>query len=495
MRRHRAAIAAAACVLLLPELGCLSAGTGLAAQDSDTAVRSQAEAEGDANAAAEVVTAAATITVKPEQWGVSTQCIGGTEGNARFDIADLLDCGLNTLRIYGDMSRFEPTDDDAKYGSPSIAQIRADPSIIPWKRWDEVMDSAYAPNVPQVTWRSMFEDLKRGKVRTVISLRNRDTNLNPSWSPAVPQTEADWNEWWEYVFAMAYWLNVRNDYRVDDFEVLNEPDNSPQQGWLGTREQYCEMVKMSSEALDHVYRTYLPGRTYHVHAPATAGPGWVPGVLAEAGGSFDSLNVHNYAWWDKGEFVRKMHRRLAESGHPDYPIWLSEWGTYDVSYDELYMGLAVAENLIRFSQPQDDYVYGSHIFSFYDWVYDSGTGWGVITGEGKRHATYYALRLVIRALAGGKPTFEATTDPRELHAIATRDPDGKVNLLVLNWSETVSYHARADLSGLLTTGTATIREFSAHHRDDVVGEIAVAQSAAQFTVPAYSAVLVTARGS
>ncbi|NJM63444.1 MAG: hypothetical protein HC849_30005, partial [Oscillatoriales cyanobacterium RU_3_3] len=27
-----------------------------------------------------------------------------------------------------------------------------------------------------------------------------------------PRTEADWNEWWEHVFATVYWLNVRNDY-------------------------------------------------------------------------------------------------------------------------------------------------------------------------------------------------------------------------------------------------------------------------------------------
>jgi hypothetical protein len=361
------------------------------------------------------------------------------------------------------------------------------------------MDSPYSPYIavpegqPALTWRRVFEDLKRGGVRPVISLRNRDTNLEPKWISAVPETEADWNEWWEYVYAIAYWLNVRNDYRVDEFEVLNEPDNTPQQGWLGTREQYCEMVERAEDALDYVYSTYLPGRTYHLHAPVTSGPAWVPGVLAQAGDHFDSLNLHNYAWWDKGKCVQDMHAELNKSGHPDYPIWLSEWGTYDVSYDVIYMGLAVVENLIRFSQPGDDYVCGSHLFSFYDWVYDGKPGWGIITGDGTRHATYYALRLANRALKDAKPTFQATTDAPDLMAIATKEPDGKINLLVLNWSKTVSYNIRADLSGLLTEGTGEIRQFSAEVRDEPVGCTAVAQGISEFTAPAWSATLIIYR--
>jgi len=186
-----------------------------------------------------------------------------------------------------------------------------------------------------------------------------------------------------------------------------------------------------------------------------------------------------------------MHRRLAESGHAGYPIWLSEWGTYDVSYDELYMGLAVVENLIRFSQPGDESVYGSHIFSFYDWVYEGANLWGVVTAEGKRHATYYALRLAIRALRGGKPTFRASADPTDLLAIATKETDGRINLLVLNWSKTVPYSITADLSGLLSEGTGTIRQFSADVRDDVVGKTTLAKGVSKFTAPPWSAVLVT----
>ncbi len=147
--------------------------------------------------------------------------------------------------------------------------------------------------------------------------------------------------------------------------------------------------------------------------------------------------------------------------------------------------------MIRCSRPGNDYVYGSHIFSFYDWVYEAGPHWGLITGEGKPHATYYAFRMAIRALQGAKPTFQAAADSPDLLAIATKDPDGKINLLVLNWSETVSYNIRADLSGLLSDGTGEIRQFSADVRDEVVGQTTITDGVSDFAVPHYSVVLVT----
>jgi hypothetical protein len=44
---------------------------------------------------------AATISVSGTRWGTSMCYIGATEGNARFDIEDLRDAGINTYRIYG----------------------------------------------------------------------------------------------------------------------------------------------------------------------------------------------------------------------------------------------------------------------------------------------------------------------------------------------------------------------------------------------------------
>ena len=48
--------------------------------------------------------ASATITVSGTPWGLSTCYIGATEGNVRFNIADLQAAGINTYRVYGGMS-------------------------------------------------------------------------------------------------------------------------------------------------------------------------------------------------------------------------------------------------------------------------------------------------------------------------------------------------------------------------------------------------------
>ena len=55
----------------------------------------------------------------------------------------------------------------------------------------------------------------------------------------------------------------------------------------------------------------------------------------------------------------------------------------------------------------------------------------------------------------------------------------------------MSYNVTADLSGLLTDGTGTVRQFSAQIRDEVVGKTAVSKGFSHFVMPPWSAVLVT----
>src|SRR3954454_22278558 len=197
-----------------------------------------------------VQAASATLTVAATSWGTSTCYIGATEGNVRFNIADLQDAGINTYRVYGGMQRWEQQDDDGVFGSPSIAQIKANVNAINWAWWDNAMSTP--PNGSDYWWsgdanlwqgnaRTIFSALQTAGIRPILTLRNADNNKNPAWAAQLnpPTTTAAWNEWWEHVFATVYWLNVRNNYYVDDFEVHNEPDNSGQ-GWGGTLSAYYE---------------------------------------------------------------------------------------------------------------------------------------------------------------------------------------------------------------------------------------------------------------
>jgi hypothetical protein len=132
-----------------------------------------------------VQAASATITVSGTPWGVSTCYIGATEGNVRFNVADLQDAGLNTYRIYGGMSRWERQDDDGVYGSPSIDAIKANPNLVNWTWWDNIMTT---PNGSDYHWSGEPGITWQGNARTIFQYRryhirpadlgNVDNNIN-----------------------------------------------------------------------------------------------------------------------------------------------------------------------------------------------------------------------------------------------------------------------------------------------------------------------------
>lgn len=443
----------------------------------------------------------ATIAVSGSQQGVSTAFIGATEGNVRFDVTDLQDAGINTYRIWGGMSRWEWQDDDGVYGSPTIDQIKANPDAIDWTWWDNAMTSP--PSGSDYWWsgdtgiwqgnaRTIFASLKAAGIRPVLTVRNRDNNGNPVWSPNPPVTAADWNEWWEHVFATAYWLNVRNDYRVDDFEVHNEPDNRGQ-GWGGTEADYFQLVRYTHDAIDFVYRTYLPGRAYHVYAPVTkGGSSWPLAALQQIPGSFDSVDVHDYSS-DITDYVETVHGWMDSTGHSSYPLWLSEWSTYRDGYDRASTGVTrVVSNLIRASRPGSDHVDGSHLFTFYDWNGFAGgfqNFQGLVAADGTRRTSYYAFRLAVRGLQGGRATFESRTSTSYLLAITTEDASGSLYLLVANNAARTTYAVDADLSALRTSGTGTMWLFDATHPDVVVGTPSLVAGHVTFQIPGTAAVL------
>ncbi|MBD1913099.1 MULTISPECIES: hypothetical protein [unclassified Leptolyngbya] len=443
-----------------------------------------------------------TIKVYDSILGSSTRYIGACEGNVGFNMADLSDLGINTYRIYGGMSRWETEDDDGSYGLPSIAQIKANPNVIPWEHWDEVMThpesgsdytfSGASEEVWQGNARTIFESLKQAHIRPVVTIRNSDPGWQPDWALQLnpPRTEADWNEWWEHVFATVYWLNVRNDYQVDDFEIHNEPDNR-QQGWGGNQEDYFELVRVGADAIAHVYQTYLPDRQFHIHAPkTTGGSSWPVATLASVPDYFDSVNVHNYDL-DISGYVRQVRQWMQGTIHARSPLWLGEWGTYTGGYNDLSFSLNLVRNMIRASQPGETYIYGSHLFSLYDWG-RSGQFAGLVDGGGDRRLSYYAFRMGIRALQGGRPVFLTTSSDPEVMAIATQDGQQQIHLLLVNDSDD-SQVITADLASLVSEGEATLWEFSEQVHDEVAGQERVHDGIIRLELPAHASRLAMIR--
>jgi hypothetical protein len=482
-------------------------GLGAVVVPSGIAGTAWAAGAGTAPAAAAGRATAATISVSGSQFGVSTCYIGANEGNVRFSTADMTDLGINTFRIYGSLPRWEWQDPYPVYGEPTIDQIKADPGVISWAWWDDAMTnppggSDYWWSMGSTLWqgnaRTIFGSLQAAGIRPVLVLRNVDNVtvngvFQPAWAPNPPVTAADQNVWWGHVFSVVYWLNVRNNYNVNDFEVHNEPDNR-MQGWGGTEQQYMQFVQLTHDAISYVYQTYLPGRAYHVYAPVTkGGSSWPLDALQQVAPYFDSVDIHDYNS-DISGYVEKVHGWMDSTGHSSYPLWITEWGTYlPGNYTSASFSVSLIQNLIRASQPGADYVYGSHIFALYDW--SAGTGGfanggfqGLIDASGNRRPAYYATRIGIRALQGCRPTYASTSSTSDLMAITTKDASGQVWLLVTNSSST-AHSVTADLSALVTSATATMWQFDSTHNDVVVAQPVLAGGRVTFTVPATAGVL------
>jgi hypothetical protein len=440
------------------------------------------------------------IQVNGSQWGVTTRYIGATEGNSRFDLKDLQDLGINTYRIYGGMPRWETQDDDSRYGWPSITDIKANPNLINWSWWDNVMDNPlngsdyWSANTPNTIWkgnaRTIFSTLRAAKIRPVLTIRNVDQFNNPAWAKQLnpPRTEADWNEWWEHVFATVYWLNVRNDYGVDDFEIHNEPDHR-EQGWGGTQAEYFELIRVAKDAIAHVYQTYLPNRIYHIHAPMTVGGSqWPLDSLQKSSTRFDSVNIHNYDL-DISSYTQRVHDWMNNTSYSQAPLWLGEWGTYQNEYESLPFSINLIKNMIRGSQPEKNYIYGSHLFSLYDWHYDWGSLQGLVGQQGEKRAGYYAFRMGIRALQGGRPTFFTASNNLDLMGITTQDVNGNLYLLLVNSGQEL-LSINADLSAFMSVGIGDVWEFSENVKDEIVGNLSLKNGHAIFQIPKAAAILI-----
>ena len=451
-----------------------------------------------------------TISVSGTPWGVSSELFGACEGSTNFNINDLTDLGINNYRVWGSMARWEWEDDDGVYGSPTIAEIKANPDVINWAWWDNAINnppggSAYHwSGDPGVKWQGtdieLFQSLKNNGIAPVVTLRPVDNYDGPAWAHQLnpPTTAEDWNEWWEHVFATVYWFNVRNNYQVDYWQVHNEPDN-PNQGWGGTLEDYYLFIQYTYDAIQYVYNTYLPGRQFYVNAPVGRSTGWTDDCLINVGDYFNVVDFHRYLWAGTGDWtteVREVHGYIDQyGGGKDYLICISEWGSYLANdYDGVKFTVqTVTKNCINGSRPGNDHVQMSQIFSLYDWGdYLSG----LIHGDAANPVYtpgYYGLRLALRGVQGGRTTYETTSSNRYMDAITTKDAEGNIYLLVNNTGPK-SATVDADLSALITSGTGTMWEFSSANMDAVVGSPTLDSGHVVFDIPKIAAVLLKFAG-
>ena len=143
-------------------------------------------------------------------------------------------------------------------------------------------------------------------------------------------------------------------------------------GWKGTEAQYITLFQYTADAIKYVYQTYLPGRSYHIYGAAgTSGNTWTKDLLQQIPNDIDTVDLHDYGS-NILPLVQTAHRDNGR-GQTTNPVWLSEWGSYEQNnkYQTASMGVSIINNLMRGSEPGNHYVYGSDIFSLYDYGFCS----------------------------------------------------------------------------------------------------------------------------
>jgi hypothetical protein len=432
-----------------------------------------------------------TIVVTATPGSVSERSIGAVEGCTRFDVAELKDAGVTNYRIYAGTSRLETSDDDGDYGSPAIEAIKADPGVIPWAVWDAAFNrpDGYFWACPgtgaPVSLAEMLAELKANGIAPVLTLRNVDNNGNPPWAQAMnpPVTGADWNEWWQHVFAMVYWVNVRNELDVHDWQVHNEPD-VPSQGWRGSLQDYIAFTRRTHDAIRYVYDQFLPGQTFRLHAPVSAGANdWIVDSLVQNDALLDVVDWHRYG--NPAGEATMLHDWIdaydSDGVHED--LYLSEWGSYRGEYTSLEKSLDYAAMLRAHSLAASQYVASSAIFPFYDWT---SRMLGLVAADGTRRESFWAFRLMSRGLNGAKQGYALTSDVPPgvgVYAIAAKDQPGALYVEVFNRSAQ-PHTITLDLGAHRRRGSVTFREYSAQVKDAVTGTASLDEGRVTFALPA-----------
>ncbi len=438
-----------------------------------------------------------TITVSGTPAGLTEQNIGAVEACGRFETASMTGLGIKNFRFYGGMQRLEPNDDDGVYGSPDIPSLKANPNIIPWSVWDTEFnrtDSYFWTGTclskGTVPFRDMLTQVNAAGVTPIITLRNVGSGSNPPWARQLnpPIDQAGRNEWWEHVFATVYYINVLHNWNVNDWEVHNEPDNGGQ-GWGGTIDDYQDFVRQTDDALAYVYATYLPGKTYRLYAPgATSGNEWVRYTLEQNDPLVGVVDWHKYGdpTLDATTVNGWIDQYNADGLHEAQ--YLGEWGSYRGGYDNLAKALEFSEQLRTHSLPAS-HLESSAIFSLFDWT--NGVI-GLVDVNGTPREMYYAMRLMIRGLQGGKQAYATNSNipaASQVTQIAAKDPAGVLYVEIINQSSSAQT-ITLDLSAQALTGTVTFRQYNVSVKDAVTGTGTLANGRVTFTLPKQSIVQV-----
>ena len=236
----------------------------------------------------------------------------------------------------------------------------------------------------------------------------------------------------------------------------------------------------------------LQGKTFRLYAPVAKSMNtWVAESLRLNATMIDGIDWHNYSTshYDNAVQARAWSAQYSPPGIA-HELYISEWGSYRSAYG-FANALTYAQLLIDHSRDTAGHVDGSAIFPWYDWQ----TLKGVIGANGTKTPTFYALRLMIRGLQGGKTRYPVVHDiPSSggypAHCGRTgalrRSPSRTLYVEVLNKTRQGQTMV-VDLRAHKPSGpTATLRQFADGRYDVEQGTVAITAGRVTFALPGLS---------
>lgn len=221
---------------------------------------------------------------------------------------------------------------------------------------------------------------------------------------------------------------------------------------------------------------------------------WVIATIQQNDAIVDVISANFYRPWNvTKDTLPIVHERidLYDTDGVHEPVHLGEWGHYNSrGYESVSGALKWGEDLIWqsncFDYPNSKGDISS-IFSLYNWDGMQGIIAGIPPATPVKTETYYAFRTIIRGLQGGRPMY-GQIENYGSQVVNTKAPDG--TLYVLFQGGKTATTISLDVSAHVSSGTATFYEYSANHKDEIIGTAGFTGGILNFTVAKNSFTLV-----
>ncbi len=294
--------------------------------------------------------------------------------------------------------------------------------VYDFSRVDEVYDRVLALGLrPVVELSFMPRDLAADPSKTVFAYL------------AVVSPPKDWDRWADLVGNLVRHLVARyglDEVRQWPFEVWNEANLEV--FWSANRAEYLRMYDVTARAVKEVHPELVVG------GPASAAAGWVGDLLAhvkQSGALIDFVSTHTY-----GSPPLDLRPLCVRHGRPDLRILWTEWGATPTHFASVSDDVFAAAFLLRGMRSAAGRVDALSYWVASDHFEELGRpprlfhgGFGLLTVGNLRKPRYWALYLLERL---GRERLAVSLDGDGadglVEALATRDDDGRVAILIWN---------------------------------------------------------------